>query len=130
MNAGDAATPVLDRQVLGLFMELHGHYARDQLARAIAGDIGQLRAGSERLASAIADGQLEAARPPAHDLTGLAATYGLQRLSYLAESLGQACRASDGAAAREACGRLVETLRASLERLEAELAGDYGIALE
>ncbi len=77
---------LVDTDALAFFIELHG--GLDERLRITAREeLVEIEALTRRLIASCHAAHIEAARRQAHDLTGLAAAYGLDRLAHAAEAV-------------------------------------------
>lgn len=86
--------PLLDTKALDFFIELHGGLS-GQLRATASEELNEIASLADRLVQACRQADADSARRHAHDLTGFAAAYGLDRMARLAEALGCAFRGSD-----------------------------------
>lgn len=119
----------LDTETLDLFLVLHEHLDSPALEQVIIHDMDHLKQVVRSLRGALASHDAEAARPDAHDLTGLAATYGLHELSYLADEIGGVCRGRGEVGFDRLSARLDEVSAGALDALGKALPERTGLKL-
>ncbi len=121
MHPTSASQPLLNRETLNLFLELHSHLDSNSLRTIVNEDLTELRQLAEQLMAAFECCDCESACRHAHSITGLAATFGMHRLSYLADEIVQSCRDGVFAGKEDLSGLFRKTMEDSLEELLSHL---------